>query len=132
APGDLAIDLHGDRLLSGLINAHDHLQLNTLPAAEAGTRRRHALDWISEVNLRRRSDPQFAASVAVARDDRLLIGGIKNLLSGVTTVAHHDPLFPRLSESGFPTRVVPAYGWSHSLYLDGEEAVRSSCMATPP
>ena len=29
--GDLVVDLHGDRLSPGLINAHDHLQLNTLP-----------------------------------------------------------------------------------------------------
>ncbi len=31
-PEDLIVDLAGDRLLPGLINAHDHLQLNSLPA----------------------------------------------------------------------------------------------------
>jgi imidazolonepropionase-like amidohydrolase len=91
-PEDLIVDLAGDRLLPGLINAHDHLQLNSLPAHETQGRYRHASDWISEIDSRRRSDPQFAAGVAVPRNDRLLVGGIKNLLSGVTTVAHHDPL----------------------------------------
>jgi hypothetical protein len=68
----------------------------------------------------------------VARDERLLIGGIKNLLSGVTTVAHHDPLYPFLVGEGFPTGVLTNYGWSHSLYIDGEEQVRNAHLRTPP
>lgn len=130
-PGDLVLDLRGDRLLPGMINAHDHLQLNHLPAHHSSQYYRHARDWISEVDLRRRSDPQFAAGVSVARDERLLLGGIKNMLSGVTTVAHHDPLYPFLAHSDFPISVVRNYGWSHSLYIDGEEKVAASCRATP-
>lgn len=130
-PEDLVLDLRGDRLLPGLINAHDHLQLNHLPAHESQQYYAHARDWVSEIDLKRRSDPQFAAGVSVARDERLLLGGIKNLLSGVTTVAHHDPLYPFLANSGFPISVVRNYGWSHSLYIDGEEKVAASCRATP-
>ena len=130
-PGDLVLDLRGDRLLPGLINAHDHLQLNHLPAHESPQFYRHARDWISEIDLRRRSDPQFAAGVSVARDERLLLGGIKNLLSGVTTVAHHDPLYPFLAHGDYPISVVRHYGWSHSLYIDGEEKVAASCRSTP-
>ena len=33
-PVDLVVDLGGDRLLPGLINAHDHLQLNSFPPLE--------------------------------------------------------------------------------------------------
>jgi cytosine/adenosine deaminase-related metal-dependent hydrolase len=130
-PGDLVLDLRGDRLLPGLINAHDHLQLNHLPAHQSPQYYQHARDWVSEVDLRRRSDPQFAAGVSVARDERLLLGGIKNMLSGVTTVAHHDPLYPFLADSDFPVSVVRNYGWSHSLYIDGEEKVAASCRSTP-
>jgi cytosine/adenosine deaminase-related metal-dependent hydrolase len=130
-PEDLVLDLGGDRLLPGLINAHDHLQLNHLPAHESPQYYQHARDWISEIDLRRRSDPQFAAGVSVARDERLLLGGVKNLLSGVTTVAHHDPLYPFLVHSDFPVSVVRNYGWSHSLYIDGEEKVAASCRSTP-
>jgi cytosine/adenosine deaminase-related metal-dependent hydrolase len=130
--GDTVVDLRGARLLPGLINAHDHLQLNTLPAIDPSRRYVRAHEWILDVDRRRRTEPDFAALVAVPRNDRLLVGGIKNLLSGVTTVAHHDPLYPFLLDGCFPTRVVTNCGWSHSLYIDGEDAVRESCRATPP
>jgi cytosine/adenosine deaminase-related metal-dependent hydrolase len=130
--GDLVVDLRGDRLLPGLINAHDHLHLNTLPPLEATGHWRHAREWVSQVNLRRQTDPAFEARVAVALDERLLIGGVKNLLSGVTTVAHHDPLYPFLRGEGFPTCVLSNYGWSHSLYIDGDEQVRNAYLRTPP
>jgi cytosine/adenosine deaminase-related metal-dependent hydrolase len=128
---DQVVDLQGDRVLPGLINAHDHLQLNSLPSLEFGKQYMHVQEWIADINARRRTDPCFEASIAVARDERLLIGGVKNLLSGVTTVAHHDPLYPFLSNADYPTGIVAEYGWSHSLYIDGDEAVRNSYVSTP-
>jgi cytosine/adenosine deaminase-related metal-dependent hydrolase len=129
--GDLVVDLRGDRLLPGLINAHDHLHLNTLPPLESTGHWRHAREWVSQVNLRRQTDPAFESRVAVALDERLLIGGLKNLLSGVTTVAHHDPLYPFLMGEHFPICVLTHYGWSHSLYIDGDEQVRNTYLRTP-
>jgi cytosine/adenosine deaminase-related metal-dependent hydrolase len=129
--GDLVIDLAGERVLPGLINAHDHLQLNSLPRLHGNTRYRHVRGWIDEINRRRRDDPAFESLVAVPREQRLLLGGIKNLLCGVTTVAHHDPLYEALLAQDFPVRVLAHYGWSHSLYLDGEERVQRSHRATP-
>jgi cytosine/adenosine deaminase-related metal-dependent hydrolase len=131
APHDLVVDLRGDRLLPGLINAHDHLQLNSLPPHDPVARHRHVLDWISGVDSRRRTDPSFAKSASLNIDDRLLIGGIKNLLAGVTTVAHHDPFYPFLAHSDYPISVVRAYGWCHSLYIDGEQKARASYESTP-
>jgi cytosine/adenosine deaminase-related metal-dependent hydrolase len=130
--GDRVADLRGDRLLPGLINAHDHLHFNTLPPIEPTGHWRHAREWVSQVNLRRQTDPAFESRVAVALDERLLIGGLKNLLSGVTTVAHHDPLYPFVMGETFPTGVLANYGWSHSLYIDGEEQVRNAYLRTPP
>jgi cytosine/adenosine deaminase-related metal-dependent hydrolase len=130
--GDLIVDLKGDRVMPGLINAHDHLQLNSLPCLEFSKHYHHVREWIADINARRRSDPLFEAGVAVARDERLLIGGVKNLLSGVTTVAHHDPLYALLSTADYPTGVVAEFGWSHSLYIDGEDQVRGSYARTPP
>ena len=132
AAGDLVVDLRGDRLLPGLINSHDHLHLNTLPPLESTDHWRHAREWIAQVNLRRQTDPAFESRVAVALNERLLIGGVKNLLSGVTTVVHHDPLYPFLAGEHFPTSVLAKYGWSHSLYIDGDEQVRNAYLRTPP
>ncbi len=129
--GDRVVDLEGDRLLPGLINGHDHLQLNSLPPLEFGSSYLNVRQWIADINARRRSDPEFEAQVRTPRDTRLAVGGIKNLLSGVTTVAHHDPLYPGLAHPDFPTAVVTQYGWSHSLDIDGETAVADAYRQTP-
>jgi cytosine/adenosine deaminase-related metal-dependent hydrolase len=129
--GDRVLDLGGARLLPGLINAHDHLQLNSIPRLEPPKLYLNVQEWIADVNLRRRADPEFEARIAVALDQRLVIGGIKNLLSGVTTVAHHDPLFPTLLDPQYPIRVLTHFGWAHSLCIDGEDKVRASYRSTP-
>ena len=130
-PADLVIDLRGGRLLPGLINAHDHLQLNSFPQPEHRRQHGNVREWIAQINDRLRSDHAFRSVAGVPREHRLLHGGLKNLLSGVTTVAHHDPLYPTLSGTSFPVRVVTNYGWSHSLGIDGENRARRSHESTP-
>lgn len=129
--GDRVVDLHGDRLLPGLINAHDHLQLNDFPHLPYASSYRNAGEWIADFNARLRDHAAVAASAALPRTRRLLSGGMKNLLSGVTTVAHHDPLDPLLLAADFPTAVVAEFGWAHSLQIDGAARVRESREATP-
>ena len=129
----LRVDLGGARLLPGLINAHDHLQLNAaLPRLKFRDRYRNASEWIADITPRLSTDPQLLAHRAVPRAQRLFIGGLKNLLSGVTTVAHHDPRDGAFDEKGFPVDVPELGGWSHSLALDGEEAVRESHRTARP
>ncbi len=128
---DTLIDLDGDRIYPGLINAHDHLQLNSLPALDGAKRYGDVREWIDDINERRRTDAGFEARVGIERAERLFIGGLKNLLSGATTVAHHDPLYDALRDPRFPAHVVERYGWSHSLYVDGSDRVRRSYAATP-
>jgi cytosine/adenosine deaminase-related metal-dependent hydrolase len=130
--GDLVVDLEGDRLLPGLINAHDHLQLNGFPAPGYGRRYRNAGEWIADLNARIGVRSDFVASRAVPRNQRLQQGAVKNLLSGVTTVAHHDPLYPELVSETWPTPVLEQYGWSHSLGIDGDERVQRSYRDTSP
>ena len=129
--GDLRIDLQGARLLPGLINAHDHLQLNALPRLKYRETYENAAQWSADIDPRLQLDPQLRAHRALPRFYRLLIGGLKNLLSGVTTVAHHDPGHAMLHAPGFPVRVLDQMGWAHSLALDGEEAVQLSERRTP-
>ncbi len=130
-PGDSVVDLRGDRILPGLINAHDHLQLNNFPRLKYRERHENVAQWIADIDTQRATDPAIAESARVARDLRLRLGGVKNILSGVTTVAHHDPWYPVLGAVDFPCRVLPDYGWAHSLALDGEFKVRESYRGTP-
>ena len=130
-PGDAVIDLEGDRLLPGLINAHDHLQLNSFGRLKYRAHYTAVGIWIADVAERLQTSVELKACEAVPRHQRLLLGGIKNLLSGVTTVAHHDPLYGWLINDAFPVSVVSQYGWSHSLLIDGEERVQRSHLATP-
>lgn len=129
---DQCIDCSGLRALPGLINAHDHLQLNGLPRLKFRRQYRHADEWISDIRPRLQKDPELLAYRALPMADRLLAGGLKNLLSGVTTVAHHDPAFAPMFEPDFPVHVPRRLGWSHSLGLDGEVAVQASHHRTPP
>lgn len=128
----LRVDLRGARLLPGLINAHDHLQLNAgLPRLKFRAAYSNASEWIADITPRLSTDSRLLAHRAMPRAQRLFMGGLKNLLSGVTTVAHHDPRDAALDE-GFPIDVPALGGWAHSLALDGEEAVRASHRCALP
>jgi cytosine/adenosine deaminase-related metal-dependent hydrolase len=131
-PGDRRIDLGGDRLLPGLVNAHDHLHLNALPRLKYRPAYENASQWSADIDPRLRQEPLLCSHRALPRWQRLLVGGIKNLLCGVTTVAHHDPAYAELDDPSFPVRVLAGHGWSHSLGLDGEAAVRQVERDTPP
>lgn len=127
------IDLMGARLLPGLINAHDHLHLNgVLPPLRYRDAYRNAVEWIADIAPRLTTDPMLLAHRTRPRAQRLLAGGLKNLLSGATTVLHHDPRDKVLDDPGFPVDVPVPGGWSHSLALDGETAVRESRLAAGP
>ena len=60
---------------------------------------------------------------------RLLWGGLRNLLCGVTTVCHHNPFSPELESDDFPVQVVQRYGWAHSLRFCND--LKAARDATP-
>jgi cytosine/adenosine deaminase-related metal-dependent hydrolase len=128
---DVVIDLRGDRVLPGLVNAHDHLHRNHYPRLKYQPRYRNVSEWSADIDSRRANDAVLASCASVPRADSLLIGGLKNLLSGVTTVAHHDAAYPEMHAAEFPVFVPASFGWAHSLALDGETRVRQSHAATP-
>jgi cytosine/adenosine deaminase-related metal-dependent hydrolase len=89
-------------------------------------------------------DPRAAAALAVPLADRLWLGGLRNLLAGVTAVVHHGPphrtfdsggglgaLASRLAEAArhrrpfrtrFPVRVLRRYAFAHSPGLEPDLA----------
>lgn len=123
AARDIRVKLDGDCVYPGLINAHDHLELNLFPNIGQGPYP-NSYAWFDDVNCRR-DDPAIARVLDVSINDRLRWGGYRCLFSGVTTVAHHNPYHVRLFGNGFPTRVLRRYRWSHTLRLAGSYGGRT-------
>jgi len=129
ARGDTVIDLDGAAVFPGLINAHDHLELNSFARLKWRDRYVNVREWIADFQPRFAADPDLAAARPDTLADRVWVGGLKNLLSGVTTVCHHNPLHRPL-KARFPVRVVRRFGLSHSLHIDGSR-VASAYRDTP-
>ena len=115
------INLSGFLALPGLLNAHDHLEFALFPRLGKGGYR-NFLEWAEDIHLPGAS-PVFEHR-QIPREVRLWWGGIRNLLSGVTTVCHHNPYEARVFEKDFVVRVLREYGWAHSLAMDAEVAVK--------
>jgi len=112
APHERNLDMGGFLLLPGLINAHDHLEFNLFP--RLGSRLyANALDWAADIY--RPAQSPVREHLSVPKPVRLYWGGLRNLLSGVTTVAHHNPFDEATFDARFPTRVLRRFAWAHSL-----------------
>jgi cytosine/adenosine deaminase-related metal-dependent hydrolase len=128
--GDVVVDVGGAFVLPGLVNAHDHLELNHFGRLKFRERYDNASQWIDDMRPRLSDDPRIRAGRAHPLADRLFAGGLKNVLSGVTTVAHHNPFYREL-RFRFPVRVVRRYGWAHSFALAPDVEVVSAYRRTP-
>jgi len=114
----VALDLSDHFVYPGLVNAHDHLQLNAIPPLGSSATYANSYQWIDAMEQhRQRRDVGAAASVP--REVRHWHGALKNVLAGVTTVAHHDPRVAEMNDPFFPVTVPRDLGWSHSLGLGG-------------
>lgn len=110
------VALDGLTIYPGMINAHDHLELNHYPRSVFRPRYDNAHQWGEEVDAQLDKSP-YRELKAHSLTDRVFIGGLKNLLSGALTVAHHNPPHPALFSRDFPVRVLGRYGWAHSLHF---------------
>jgi cytosine/adenosine deaminase-related metal-dependent hydrolase len=107
---EVDVDADGLFLLPALVNAHDVLDLSTLPPLGAPPHR-SLYEWTraAEADLAR-----LAPALSVPLADRLFLGGMRNLLAGVGAVLHHHPDHRSLSRHDFPVRVQRRYSFAHS------------------
>ncbi|MBZ0290101.1 MAG: amidohydrolase family protein, partial [Anaerolineae bacterium] len=124
------VDLSGYNIFPGLINAHDHLELNHFPRSKFREKYDNAHQWGEDMNARLDTEP-YKSLRAYPLWDKLFIGGLKNLLCGATTVAHHNPLHKELWHTDFPVRVLRKYGWTHSLHFSTDAEIVESYRKTP-
>jgi ubiquinone/menaquinone biosynthesis C-methylase UbiE/cytosine/adenosine deaminase-related metal-dependent hydrolase len=112
-----SVDLSGYTLFPGLINAHDHLEFALFPRLGSPPYR-NATEWAHEIHERCASTIEM--HTAVPRNVRFGWGALRNLLCGVTTVCHHNPVGPELASPKFPLRVVSEFDWAHSLAFSSD------------
>ena len=105
-------DLAGRVILPGLVNAHDHLDFSIFPALGRPPYV-SARDWIADAESGA-PDAAVTAALTVPLPDRLFLGGLRNLLAGVTAVVHHNPYHRALARPDFPVRVLERYHFAHS------------------
>ncbi len=113
---DVKINAQDYWLFPALINTHDHLELNHYPRTRFRERYDNAHQWGEDVS-QHLDRPPFAQLRQYALWEQCWLGGMKNLLSGVASVAHHNPLHRSLRQKNFPVYVLQNYTWAHSLHF---------------
>src|SRR5262249_32909572 len=111
----------GAAVLPGLINAHDHLELNHYGLLKCRDRYLNASEWIDDLRPRLSNDPDIRAKRSCPLVERVFVGALKNVLAGVTMVAHHNPFCAEVRRT-MPLGVVGRYGGAHSFQLEHEPA----------
>ncbi|MCY2990280.1 MAG: amidohydrolase family protein [Planctomycetota bacterium] len=127
--GERVLDGSGYLALPGLINSHEHMGLN-LFARLGSPPYPNAYAWGQDIYKPAESPICDILDVPLA--DRLRWTALKSLVSGVTTVVHHDPYYAAIFDDSFPIKVLKEYAWSHSLGFGSADDLLSACHRAVP
>jgi cytosine/adenosine deaminase-related metal-dependent hydrolase len=122
---DQKVNAEGLALYPGLINAHDHLDKNHYPRTRWRDRYDNASQWATDTS-RRLDDEPYHHLRSYHTWERYWVGGIKNLICGVSTVIHHDYPHSPIKfwrKANFPVRP-ESTPWAHSVYLTDPETIQ--------
>jgi len=120
-PTSNAVDISGFTILPGLVNSHDHLEFALFPRLGRGGYRNFT-EWYEDIHRTERET--IALHRTIPKSTRIWWGALRNLISGVTTVCHHNPVSSDMMAEDFPVKVVRHVGWAHSVALDKTFAAR--------
>jgi cytosine/adenosine deaminase-related metal-dependent hydrolase len=112
-----AIPLANAIAFPGLINSHDHLEFDVYEQLDGGPYRDY-LHWAQEI--KRRHAERINVLEALPRAVRIRAGIAKNLLCGVTTVAHHGV---HAEYTGSSMTVVAGTRTIHSPRMEGRRGL---------
>lgn len=111
---EMTIDFAGHFIYPGLTNWHDHLEMNLYPKLGTPPYNNYT-EWMKDIYKPKESPLKEIEKTDI--DYRLMWGALKNLVSGVTTVYHHNPSRRLIRKDSFPV-FVPEIAWAHSLAVD--------------
>lgn len=116
---EFTLDLKDCIAFPGLINSHDHLEFNLYP--RLGHRKYNDyVEWGNDIHIK---DKKFIDSVeSVPVELRMKYGVIKNMISGVTAVAHHGKYNSVLDDS--PVTIIIKGTCIHSVKLGGKWKIK--------
>ncbi|HEX8037701.1 MAG TPA: amidohydrolase family protein [Chryseosolibacter sp.] len=109
-----AEEFTGHFIYPGLVNAHDHLEMNLYPRLGSPPYQNY-VEWAKDIY--RPAESPIREIEKLDLRTRLLWGGLKNLVGGATTVVHHNPWHRSLGSKDFPV-TVQKVGWAHSLAFE--------------
>jgi len=125
------VELRDHLVFPGLINAHDHLQVNCIPPLRSDKPFPNSYAWIAAFQ-RHFDNPAVVAALQLPKALRMRHGALKNLLAGTTFVAHHDPWHTSLDAADFPVALLREFGWCYAVAGPGYgPPLEESFAATP-
>lgn len=110
-PIESEVDLQGQTVFPGMINAHDHL-IDSCWTGLGTTPVENWYEWDKSVH----ESPEFRLMQKLSVTDLYVIGMYKNIISGVTTVVDHFPTEVSSTFTGHPlVSILEHYYMAHSF-----------------